>query len=163
MRSRHDTPAPRGSTLLLAMILLLVLSVIGVAAVSLGSAERAGAGVKTQRDALVACAQAAHAVIWGQMGRAGSNYFRSASTVSDITLPDGTKFRAGHYDEASTIINVTGARAIPCKANNTEEFLDLTNRDTFFSLAGDCFLAYARCVDKQGRELEIEFGVNKVF
>lgn len=159
---RHPRNAPRGGTLLLVLVLLAVLSVIGVAAVSLGSAERTNAALKTHQDRLVACAQAAQASVWSEMLRYGPGYLGSPQPIPDLTLPDGTVLRGGHYRQTTGIVAKASARAVPCKSQQVEEFMDITNRDSFFSVAGGCFVIFARCVDSQGREMEVEFGLNKI-
>jgi hypothetical protein len=156
--------AARGSTLLLAIILLGVLSVIGVAAVSLGSQERTNASVKTGRDRLAACAAAAQAKIWEELLRYGPSFLgRSGRTVPALTLPDGSRLLGGHYRDPDVVVVDSGVRPTECKPLSTEDYVDLTNRDTFFSLAGSCFQITARCKDAQGRELEVEFGLNMLF
>lgn len=160
-RTRHVVA--RGSTLLLAMVLLGVLSVIGVAAVALSSQERTNAAIKTHRDRLIACAQAAQGHIYAEMLNYGPSYFGSAQPVPEITLSDGTVLRAGHYGDTGIVSINTSFRPVSCKQSTTEEFVDLTNRDSYFSKIGSCFLIVARCVDDKGRELEVEFGMNKLF
>jgi hypothetical protein len=153
----------RGSILIITVILLAVLSIIGVAAVALSSQERTNASMKTHRDRLVACAQAAQALIKAELLRYGPGYLVSASEIPEITLPDGTVLRAGHYDEDGTVVVSTTVRTVPCKEQNSEEYLDLTNRDSFFSTSGSCYLIFARCIDPMDRELETEFGLNLLF
>jgi hypothetical protein len=163
------TPLPttaraRGSTLLLAVILLGVLSVIGVAAVSISSQERANADVKMTRDKLAACAAAAQANVWAELLRYGPRFLsRAGLTVPAIRLPDGSKLLASHYGEPDVSVVDTGVYPSDCKPLNAEDFVDLTNRDTFFSLSGSCFRIVARCRDARGRELEVEFGLNTLF
>src|SRR5512144_1685410 len=92
---------PAGSTLVITMILLTVLTVIGVAAVSLGSQERINASGKGKRDALYACANAARIQIWAELAKYGRGYFDSANAPSELTLPDGTTLTApAHYSAA---------------------------------------------------------------
>ncbi len=92
---------PRGSTLLLVVILLGVLAVIGVAAVSLGSQERTNASAKGKRDAVAACANAARMALWAELARYGSAYLTSSNPVGEIVLPDGTTLAApAHYASA---------------------------------------------------------------
>ena len=69
MRTRARTP--RGNTLLVAMILLTVLSLIGVASVRLSSEERNNAAAKSKVDFIEACANAAQAKIRAEMGSTG--------------------------------------------------------------------------------------------
>jgi hypothetical protein len=162
-RSRARAAA-RGSTLLLAIILIGVLSVIGVAAVSLGSQERTNASVKTGRDRLAACASAAQAKIWDELLRYGPSFLgRSGRSVPALTLPDGSRLLAGHYRDPDVVVVDSAVRPTECKPLSSEDYVDLTNRDTFFSLSGSCFQVTARCKDGQDRELEIEFGLNLLF
>jgi hypothetical protein len=83
--------------------------------------------------------------------------------VPATLLPDGSKLLAGHYADPDLVVVDTGVHASECKPLGTEEYLDLTNRDTFFSLLGSCFQITARCRDQQGHEMEVEFGLNTVF
>ncbi len=161
-RTRHVVA--RGSTLLLAMVLLGVLSVIGVAAVALSSQERTNAAIKTHRDRLIACAQAAQGKIYAEMLQYGPSYLGSSQLVPEMRLTDGTVLSAGHYGADPDMVNINlSFRPVSCKQSTTEEFVDLTNRDSYFSKIGSCFLIVARCIDAQGRELEVEFGMNKLF
>jgi hypothetical protein len=161
-RTRHVVA--RGSTLLLAMVLLGVLSVIGVAAVALSSQERTNAAIKTHRDRLIACAQAAQGKIYAEMLQYGPSYLGSSQLVPEMRLADGTVLTGGHYGDDPSIVNInTSFRPVSCRQSTTEEFVDLTNRDSYFSKFGSCFLIVARCVDDKGRELEVEFGMNKLF
>src|SRR5689334_9704737 len=95
-------PAPgsaSGSTMILVVVLLMVLGIIGVAAVSLGSQERANASSKTQRDRLYACATAARMQVWAELAKYGRGYFDSTNNPDSVTLPDGTVLTApSHYD-----------------------------------------------------------------
>jgi Tfp pilus assembly protein PilX len=164
MRTSRTAPPERGSTLVLAMVLLAVLTAIGVAAVALSSQERASAGLKTGRDRLQSCAVAAQGAIWAEMLKYGPSFLpASGAPVPEITLSDGTRLRAGHYGDTGTVVIDTAVRTVPCKDSKTEEYVDLTNRDSAFLRGGQCFAITARCVDPQGRELEVEFGMNKLF
>jgi hypothetical protein len=162
-RSDAKGRAP-GSTLLVAMVLLAILSVIGVAAVTLSSQERTNASAKTHRDRLVACAAAAQAQIWAELLHYGPRLLgRSGLTVPARALPDGTQLLAGHYQDPDVVVVDTGVRQSDCKPLTAEDYVDLTNRDSFFTLSGSCFQITARCRDPQGRELEVEFGLNTLF
>jgi hypothetical protein len=166
MRRVSKTSA-RGSTLLLAMVLLAVLSVIGVAAVSLSSQERNNASAKARRDALVACANAAQSVIWAELMRFGPRYLGSSLPVATATLPDGTELALAHYmnDPSITLVNqvVTPVACTGDDENGPEQVVDLTNRDAALRLSGHCYRIVARCTDPAGRKLEVEVAVNTVF
>src|SRR6266498_1794844 len=62
----------RGAALPLAMILLGVLTVVGVAAVSLSTQERANAAAYSKMDAIYACANAATAKLWSELAIYGT-------------------------------------------------------------------------------------------
>ncbi len=152
----------RGSTLLLVVMLLAVLSVIGIAAVTLGSQERINASAKGRRDAIAACASAARMALWAELAKYGSGYLANTTPVGEIVLADGTKLAApAHYTSAGTdelpIVQIvrthTVARSFAAKT------IDLTNRmDAAQSrLGGTAYTVVARCKDSKGRENEVEF------
>jgi len=154
----------RGSTLILAMVLLAVLTVVGVAAVALSFQERTNAALMTHRDRLVSCAAAAQAAIWKEMLVYGPTFLpASGGTIPEITLPDGTRYRGGHYGDTGTIVVNTSVRTVGCRNAGNEDYIDLTNRDGAFTTGGMCVAITARCLDPQDRELEVEFQINKLF
>jgi Tfp pilus assembly protein PilX len=152
----------RGSTLILVVVLLAVLSVIGVAAVSLGSQERINASAKGRRDAMAACASAARMALWAELARYGASYLTSTSPVGEIVLADGTTLAApAHYRDAHTdglpVVQIVRThRIVRSLAAKT---VDLTNRmDAPQSqLGGTAYTVVARCRDARQREQEVEF------
>jgi hypothetical protein len=156
---------PRGSTLVLAMVLLAVLSLVGVAAVSLSSQERANVGAKAKRDLQVACANAARMVVYAELAKYGSAFLASGDALPEVTMPDGTKLTQAHYDTPAglTVRDVTPERIIPVTSNpKAAGTADLTN--TFETIGTDSptvqgYEVVARCQDAKGRQLEVEFVV----
>jgi len=153
---------PRGSTLLLVVVLLAVLAVIGVAAVSLGSQERVNAAAKGKRDAVVACANAARMAIWAELAKFGSAYMQSSSPVGDLVLADGTKLAApAHYTSAGTdalpVVQIIRTHSVV--RGLASKTGDLTNRMDApqDALGGTAYTIVARCKDPKGRESEVEF------
>lgn len=154
-------PAPRGSTLILTVILLAVLAILGAAAVSLGSQERQNASAKGRRDALQACAAAARMQIWAELAKHGRGYLESTQTAGQITLPDGTKLIApAHYGQdpgAVVVEDVVLKNSV--RTASAPAAVDLTN--TFGFMQGlntaTAYTVVARCRDKRGGELEVEF------
>ena len=71
MDSTNRRKPARGAALPLAMILLGVLTVIGVAAVSLSRVERQNAASYSRVDFVTQCANAAQAKLWAEMARSG--------------------------------------------------------------------------------------------
>ncbi len=159
-------PLPRGSTLLLAVVLLAVLSIIGVAAVSLGSQERQNASAKGKRDALFACAAAARVKIWAELAKYGRGYLDSTNAPQQIQLADGTQLAApAHYspaDEGVTVKDLVVKHSV--KMAGATAAVDLTNRMESLQILSEAnaYQIVARCsVPGTGgaspRELEIEF------
>ena len=160
--SHHLDTRPRGSTLLLVVILLGVLAVIGVAAVSLGSQERTNASAKGKRDAVAACANAARMALWAELARYGSAYLTSSNPVGEIVLPDGTTLAApAHYASAGSdalpVVKIVRTHRVVRSA--AAKTADLTNRmeAAQSQLGGTAYTVVARCRDAKGREDEIEF------
>jgi predicted membrane-bound mannosyltransferase len=156
------TIRPRGSTLVLVVVLLAVLAAIGVAAVSLGSQERVNAAAKGRRDALAACAGAARLALWAELARYGSGYLTSSSPGSEIVLADGTRLAApAHYSSAGTdgqpVAEIIDVHQVQFSHAGTTN--DLTNRMDAVrgGGSGTAYVVNARCKDPKGREVEVEF------
>jgi hypothetical protein len=158
-------PAARGSTLLLAMVLLAVLSIVGVAAVSLASQERANVGAKGKRDLQVACANAARMVVYAELAKYGSSFLSGSGAPPEVTMPDGTKLTQAHYDTPAgmTVQQITPERMMPVSSDpKSAGTADLTN--TFETIGSNPatvrgYEVVAKCTDAKGRQLEVEFVV----
>lgn len=167
--ARSSTSPSRGSTLLLVIVLMAVLTVIGMAAVSLSSQERGNASAKGRRDAIVACATAAQAEIWAEIIKYGPRYFSGDLPVVHVTLPDGTDLAIAHYgqDPDGTLLVNKVVTPVACASDATttaeDQVFDLTNRDGRLPLTGHCYRIVARCTDRAGRQLEVEVVTNTVF
>ncbi|ABS24886.1 PilX N-terminal domain-containing pilus assembly protein [Anaeromyxobacter sp. Fw109-5] len=155
----------RGSTLVIALILLAVLSVIGGAAVLLSSQERRNAAAKSRVDALAACAQAARAKIWAEIARYGPRYLSSANQLTaplDITGV-GTLQAPAHYGSTTsmTVNQVVLAVDKAVSDGAPMPVVDLTNRSASPDAltSGRAYRAVARCTDARNRELEVEFAM----
>ncbi len=160
-RPPSPSQAARGSSLVLAMILLGVLAVIGVAAVQLGSQERVNAAGKARRDLMLACAHAARAQLWIELTRGGSTYLQSETALPPVLiLPDGTELQSPSAPTWSDKDGQPIAKLIELVTLNlpTEAAIrDLTNTMTGGrgpGSKGNRILA--RCRDAKGRELSVE-------
>jgi hypothetical protein len=164
MRTPSSASA-HGSTLVLAMILLAVLSLVGVAAVTLSSRERANVGAKAKRDLQIACANAARSIIYAELARYGPGYLSSPQALPTFTLPDGTVLSQQHYDTAPgmTVKDITPQRILSVSADSKSTGAsDLTNTFESARVAGGSvpgFDAVVRCEDSKGRMLEVELVV----
>lgn len=167
MRTPAPPSAPRGSVLLLAVILLAVLSVIGVAALTLSSLDKINAASKSRVDAIAACARAAQAQVWGELARYGPGYFAGENPLSTpITLADGVQVNApAHYADPSQnpvkVKDVVAAFDKGVSDGSKPMVADLTNRSVALDqlTSGRAYRITARCIDPRGRELEVEFSM----
>ena len=158
---------PRGNTLLVAVVLLAVLSVVGAASVMLSSQERINASAKTRVDFLNACANAAQAKIWAEMGQYGLSYLGSTVSVTPMSLPDGTTvIGPAHYATAdshstpqvnSVVFKVDTATASKPGASMNER--DCTNGACGLMPLGSTYGMTAVCTDASGRAYEVELAV----
>lgn len=159
MRRSQKRRIARGSALAVSVILVGVLTVIGVAAVSLSTQERAAAAASGRIDAIYQCANAAIAKLWSEIAVQGTGLSGSSATISSITLPDGTKLTApAHYDTLSGGTAPTIGSAIRSSrttgAQQKEANLSNTMRPTV--QIGQAQVMNAHCKDANGRELEVE-------
>jgi hypothetical protein len=174
MRNDHrmrSTPPARGSALLMVTVLLAVLAVIGVAAVSLGSQERINASAKGTRDRMAACANAARLTIWAELARYGSANIRGPLAERPVTLSNGTILSApSHYAQDPTqLIEIRRFTAPLASASAAAD--NLTNLTNIIvrseaGLGSGTTTAYtfvARCRDRDGREVEVEFTTGLMF
>lgn len=158
---RTRTP-PRGSTLLLVIILLAILAFVGVAAVRLGSQERVNAAAKGKRDYLVACANAARIQLWTELTRSGSKYLQSTSVPATLTLDDGTELSApsapsGSPKDGLPVVDLV--QLVPMVSTAAGGSRDATNTILGSRQRGASggVRMVARCRDPMGRELLVEF------
>ena len=86
----HSTPE-RGASLIFTVVLLAVLSIVGVAAVTLSSQERINAATQLSYQSLVECANAAQAKFWADLSAYGPGYLNPSPvlTVTEVRFPDG--------------------------------------------------------------------------
>lgn len=148
----------RGSTLLIAMILLTVLTVAGLAAVSLASRERDSAYAQSRYQKLVECASAAQAMIWAQLARYGTSYIGSSLPVGVVNLPDGTQLAAPlHYGQDASVSLASIAYVVPSGGGGQGAAdVDCTNKLCGQQNSGNPVLIVARCTDPHGRQFEVE-------
>ncbi len=148
----------RGSTLLLSVILIAVLTALGVAAVSLASRERENASSQAKYQKLIECASAAQSMIWAQLAKHGTNYLGSSLPIGQVNLPDGTKLAAPiHYGQDAGSATASVAYTIQNGGGGQGQTdVDCSNRLCGQANSGNPVLIVARCTDPVGREFEVE-------
>lgn len=164
----HGDKRSGGSVLLLAIILLLILTVLGVGVVRMSSKERTGALTKSKYDRLVACAHAAQAKIWAEVAMYGPGYLTGTQAVTAITLPDGSSLAApAHYDTpvdgSVAVKDVTLVIADGASGSSLPAASDRSNAGGATVPTGQANRVVARCTDAFGRTFEVELGVRFAF
>src|SRR5512137_1297196 len=104
----------RGSSLVLAVIVVLVISVIGVGIINFATLEVAGATSGARRQGLVACAESARQLLVSRFHAVGL----VPTAVDALNLPlDGTGGNmnavGGHFDEAAANVQVSQVQFLP--------------------------------------------------
>ncbi len=161
-RERQRRPE-RGSALLVAIIAVLVITVIGIGTIRFAGREVVGAYATSHEQALVACADAARQQLIAQFHLVGFD----PSQLQALDVPLGTRgsggtttAQGGHYDTPFANIVFDQVTPLPAKATGRSKPVeDLTNRSRpgFGSQAP--YKIVARCVEANGRQLEVEFGL----
>lgn len=171
MRTRQSPPAA-GYVLLLAMILLAVLTVLGVAAVSVASRERENAANKSKYDRVVGCARAAQAQIFAEVAAYGTGYLTGTQGVRSITLvgegTERTELAApAHYGTAvdGTVAVNSLVLAMPAGAGGAQLAVasDRTNSGGATLPPGQPLRVVARCTDAFNRQFEVELAIRFAF
>ena len=166
----------RGSALILAMIVVMVVAVIGVGMVRYGAREVAGAAAGARHQSLAACADAARELLLSRFHALGA----SPTSLQAINVPmDGPAASAstwaigGHVDITGTItgptgqVQVTQVVLLPDAAfGPSNRARDLSNVISVAGQGGRPLKVVVHCQDHgsttdptSGRQLEVEFGV----
>ncbi len=151
----------RGSALLVAVVVVLVVTLIGVGIVNFASREVAGATSGARRQGLVACAEAARQLLVSRFHAVGLS--PAAVDALDVAL-DGTGGRVravgGHVDDSAGSVQVNQVQFLPDNAfGPVSRARDITNTVSLIGQGGKPLRVVAHCVDAGGRQLEVEFGV----
>ncbi len=147
--------APRGSALLVVVIVLIVLSVLGVGMLRYGYREVVGATSASREQALVACTQAARQLLASRLSVLGQDPTLTAPLEVDL----GARLRtaAGHYGD--TNVAVSQIRALPpTTVGPVVAARDITNVIARTPITKQPYKAAVRCVHANGTELELEVG-----
>lgn len=159
----------RGNALLMAIIVVLVITVAGVAVIRLASREVAGAQAGRKAASVSACTEAARNMLMGQWKLLGTHDVGIPPLKLVLESATPTEVRGGHYgqdpqdfwdeDNQSWIRQVQVLPLNPLLLGTKNQANDISNR------VGDAVIPYRVVVHcTQGtppdaRELELEFGV----
>jgi hypothetical protein len=161
----------RGSTLVIAVIVVLILAVIGVGMVRFTQRETAGALAGQRTDAVAACAAAAQKLLLSRFHLLGVQ--PTDLSVLNVTLGGagaGMRALGGHVgsDPTQPLTTIKQVEALPSTAKVSRSSLsDETNFNSHMGREGGQPLkvvVHCQAGDlsspTSGRQLEIEFGVN---
>ncbi len=165
-----NTPvrSPRGSVLLLVVVLLAVVMVLSMAAIGFSGSERGAASSFRSSEELVACADAGRQYLLSRFRLIGSAPTQLSPTDQRLDLAglpgcdggvpgdDSRCIRSGHLGESAT---VSGVRLVPQVTHGRRSSArDLTNVVApSSSLGGQTYQVVVHCEDARGSESEVEF------
>lgn len=149
------TPKPRGMTLIMAMVVVVLVTLMVAGAISFTGTERAAARVQTQEDVMSSCTQAARNLFIAKMNLLDPEGARNIQFEEKL----GTaQVRTGHLG-GMTIASATDVTDKMRDAYSSVE--DISNRDTgitktrFYRVTAVC----RETEDTSSPEREIEFMV----
>lgn len=169
-----DRGSQRGSALLMAVIVVLVITVLGVAIIRFASREVAGSTAGARRQALVACADAGRRLLTAQFHAVGLSptsltAFNVALDTGGAPVPGSTAAVGGHInDDPSPAGNVAVNQVVFLPDNSfgpSTRVRDLSNVVSLAGQGGRPLKVVVHCQDHgdgtptSGRQLEVEFGV----
>lgn len=159
MKRQNTRRIARGSALAVAMIVLGVLTVVGVAAVSLSTQERTNAAAYGKLDAISACANAAQAKLWKELGVHGTALASKDVAITSLTLADGSVLTApAHYDTPLTA-TIKSVSSTDSRGGAKKKSGNLTGKGRATVSRDSVNFFVVHCKDRSGRELEIEIGI----
>lgn len=146
----------RGSSLLPALIIISILSVVVIAIVRLGSAENDAVGAKRRFDHSISCADAARDLLMSQF----HTYGMSPTLVTLSQVVGDQAMSSGHYDQLN-VTSVVAASGYSAGAGGTS---DISNRIARVGLGGQVYRMTVVCsrspsVGAATQQSEVEFVV----
>lgn len=146
----------RGSGLLLAVIVVLVITVVGIGVLRFASRELAGADAGRKHEALVQCADAGRELLLSQFRLAGMAPTELTPLNVQLDTAGNVFARGGHIGT----IGVGQVELLNVADSDVESSGDITNiaNPQFAGKKGKPYRTVVHC-DDHGRELEVEFRV----
>lgn len=161
--------SPRGSALLMSVIVVLIISVIAVGIIRFASREVAGSTAGARYGSLVACADAGRRLLMSQFHAVGlaPTSLGPMNQALDSTLTGArTLAVGGHVDEPAASVQVNQVVFLPDNAfGPSSRVRDLSNVISLAGQGGKPLKVVVHCIDHGdgtptgGRQLEVEFGV----
>jgi type II secretory pathway pseudopilin PulG len=161
---RHGSQ--RGSALVIAIIVILVMAVIGVAMLRFGAREVAGSIALQRQQALSACADAGRQLILSQFRAVGTPPTGLPALDEPIDPSTGARVVGGHYDSAG--VAVAQVNYLPESAFGPDRGTVNSLGNRIFVTGGGakpmkvivhCQIGGTAGDAASGRQLEVEFGL----
>ncbi len=162
----------RGSALLMAVIVVLVITVLGVGIIRFASREVAGSTAGARHQALVACAEAGRRLLTSQFHAVGLpptslQPLNVALDTGGAPGPGSTAAVGGHInDDPAVNVQVNQVTFLPDNSfGPSSRVRDLSNVISLTGQGGRPLKVVVHCQDHgdgtptSGRQLEVEFGV----
>jgi type II secretory pathway pseudopilin PulG len=162
MRHQHQ----RGAALVVAIIVILVMAVIGVAMLRFGAREVAGSTALQRQQALSACADAGRQLILSQFRAVGPPPTALPAFDEAIDPSTGSRIVGGHYDLAGSAVTQVSLLPETSFGPDRGAINSLGNR--IFVTGGGakpmkvvvhCQIGGTAGDPTSGRQLEVEFGL----
>ena len=158
------TVSQRGSALVIAIIIILVMAVIGVAMLRFGAREVAGSTALQRQQALSACADAGRQLILSQFRALGPAPTSLPAIDQAIDPSSGARILGGHYDHAAA--SVEQVSILPGTAFGVDRGGVMSIGNRVFVTNPKPTKVIVRCQiggtagdPASGRQLEVEFGL----
>lgn len=159
------TPAPRGSVLIVAVIVVMVISVFAVGIIRYASAEVAGATGGAKNEELYQCAEAARQLLLSKFHLLGLDP-RHIDAVNVTLDGPGGAVRAvgGHLNTVN--VQVDQVVPLPAQVLGPTRPNDRTNIIPIVQIGGQPMKAMVHCQlggdpgdPTSGRQIELEYGI----
>ncbi len=154
---KRDCRHPAGSSLLLALIIVSILSVVALAIVQMGSIENDATGAKRRFDHSIGCADAARDLLMSQF----HTYGVSPTQVTLSQVVGDQIMSSGHYDQLN-VTSVVAASGYSSWAGGGAN--DISNRIARAGLGGQVYRMTVVCsssasLNPATQQSEVEFVV----
>ncbi len=155
MRLRSHRSQDRGSALIIALLLMVIFAVIGVALVTRTSREVDAVASKRHWDRSMSCAEGARQMLFSQFRSYGVNLtgLQLAQTVGD------QQYASGHYDSFN-VSSVGEAAGTPGGGVGSDAANRITRRSGGLGGKGYRFTVVCRDASQPTHQQEVEFLVN---
>ena len=156
----------RGSSLLISMIIVVVITAIGLGVIKFAYREAAGAQAGAREQALVACAETARQLLVSQFHAIGVR----PTQIAALNLPldaagSSARTRAVGGHMGTEGVSIAQVSPLPGNAfGPTDALADISNTSGLQAMGGTPLKIVVHCRDggtgaTDGRQLEVEFGV----